>query len=329
MMTTHSPHALAAAEMAEAASALLAGLSADLSAKASYPYMDGERMFWYYPPLNRHGVPLRDMDVAQRSLAMALMASGLNEASYKKATQIIDLETVLREVEADQGVNSFRRDPELYYFTVFGEPGGTDPWGWRAEGHHISLNYSIWGDEVISVTPFFFGSNPAEVRTGPRKGLRILSRREDLALELAASLDGGQRSKAVIYEEAPYDIVTYNSSRASLPFEEGLPASRMTGVQKELLTALVDDYVGQVRGDVHEGRMAGVIEHGIDRLHFAWGGPVNGSIPHYYRIHGGDFLVEFDNYQNGANHVHSVWRDVGNDFASDVLRDHLLAYHVL
>ena len=118
-------------------------------------------------------------------------------------------------------------------------------------------------------------------------------------------------------------------SKASLPFEEGLPASRMTGVQKEVLTALVDDYVGQVRGDVHEGRMAGVIEQGIDRLHFAWGGPVDGSLPHYYRIHGGDFLVEFDNYQNGANHVHSVWRDVGNDFASDVLRDHLLAYHVL
>ena len=150
------------------------------------------------------------------------------------------------------------------------------------------------------MTPFFFGSNPARVPAGPKEGLRVLSRREDLALELAASLDKAQLAKAVIYEDAPYDIVTYNSTRASLPYEEGLQASHMNGTQKEMLTALVQEYVGQVRDDVRDGRMAGVIDEGIDRLHFAWGGPVDGSLPHYYRIHGGDFLVEFDNYQNGG-----------------------------
>ena len=328
-MATESAHAVASAEMAEAATTLLSSLSLELRDKATYPYLDGERQFWYYPPLNRHGVPLRDMDSGQRERALGLMASGLNERSNTMAREIIGLETILGKIEGEQGLNTFRRNPELYYFTVFGEPGNSDPWGWRAEGHHISLNYSIWKDEVISVTPFFFGSNPARVPTGPQEGLRVLSRREDLALELAASLDSSQLSKAVIYEDAPYDIVTYNSTRASLPYEEGLKASKMNGTQKEMLTALVQEYVGQVRDDVGEGCMARVIEEGIDRLHFAWGGPVDGSIPHYYRIHGGDFLVEFDNYQNGANHVHSVWRDVHNDFASDVLSKHLLSYHVL
>ena len=328
-MATQSPHALASAQMADAASAFLASLSDELRAKATYHYLDGERVFWYYPPLNRHGVPLRDMNTTQRELALGLMASGLNERSNGMARQIIGLEAVLAEIEREQGLKTFLRNPELYYFTVFGEPGGVDPWGWRAEGHHISLNYSIWGDEVISVTPFFFGSNPARVPSGPQEGLRILSRREDLALELAASLDRSQLSKAVIYEDAPYDIVTYNSTRASLPYEEGLPASRMNGTQKEMLTALVEEYVSQTRDDVSRDRMDAVIAEGIDRLHFAWGGPVDGSIPHYYRIHGGDFLVEFDNYQNGANHIHSVWRDVHNDFATDVLSKHLLNYHVL
>ena len=328
-MTAPARHPVASAQMADAASAFLSSLSDELRAKATYPYLDGERLFWYYPPLNRHGVPLRDMSSAQRELALGLMASGLNERSNGMARQIIDLETVLARIEREQGLKTFLRNPELYYFTVFGEPGGTDPWGWRAEGHHISLNYSVWGDEVISVTPFFFGSNPARVPSGPQKGLRVLNRREDLALELAASLDRSQLSKAVIYEDAPYDIVTYNSTRASLPYEEGLPASRMDGTQKEMLTALVEEYVGQAREDVSRGRMVDVVSEGIDRLHFAWGGPVDAAVPHYYRIHGGDFLVEFDNYQNGANHIHSVWRDVHNDFAIDILSKHLLIYHVL
>ena len=166
-MATQTKHPVASAQMADAASAFLSSLSDELRAKATYSYLDGERLFWYYPPLNRHGVPLRDMSSAQRELALGLMASGLNERSNGMARQIIDLETVLARVEREQGLKTFLRNPELYYFTVFGEPGGADPWGWRAEGHHISLNYSIWGDEVISVTPFFFGSNPARVPRRP------------------------------------------------------------------------------------------------------------------------------------------------------------------
>ena len=328
-MTVQSTHAAAVSQMTEACSNFLNSLNSDQKAKTVYSYLDGERIFWYYPPLNRHGLPLREMDAKQRQLAYAVMASGLTDKSYEQAKLIIEHEDILGPLEVEQDKVTFLRDTERYYFTIFGEPGGLDPWGWRVEGHHVCLNYSIWNDKVIAVTPFFFGANPAEVRKGPKNGLRILGDREDLAFELMESLDAGQQSKAIIYDEAPLDILTYNSSKVSLPREEGLPASRMSGTQQEMLMALVTLYVSQVRSDVAQERLDAFKTDGIDGIHLAWAGPVDKSKAHYYRLHGGDFLVEFDNRQDGANHIHSVYRDVENDFASDVLRQHLLLYHVL
>jgi len=328
-MTNQPTHSPAAAQMSEACANFLNSLSQDQRAKATYQYMDGERVFWYYPPLNRHGLPLRDMDPKQRELAHALMATGLTDQSYQQPKLIIEHENVLGPLEKEQGTVTFVRDPELYYFTVFGEPGGQDPWGWRVEGHHVCLNYSIWGDKVISMTPFFFGSNPAEVRKGDKTGLRILGTREDLAFELMESLDAGQRSKATIYDEAPLDILTYNSSKVSLPREEGLPGSRMSGTQKEMMLSLIAEYVNQVRSDLAQEKLGALREQGVDNIHLAWAGPVDKNQAHYYRLHGGNFVVEFDNRQDGANHIHSVWRDIENDFASDVLREHLILYHVL
>ena len=324
-MTVQSTHAAAVSQMTEACSNFLNSLNSDQKAKTVYSYLDGERIFWYYPPLNRHGLPLREMDAKQRQLAYAVMASGLTDKSYEQAKLIIEHEDILGPLEVEQDKVTFLRDTERYYFTIFGEPGGSDPWGWRVEGHHVCLNYSIWNDKVIAVTPFFFGANPAEVRKGPKNGLRILGDRE----ELMESLDAGQQSKAIIYDEAPLDILTYNSSKVSLPREEGLPASRMSGTQQEMLMALVTLYVSQVRSDVAQERLDAFKTDGIDGIHLAWAGPVDKSKAHYYRLHGGDFLVEFDNRQDGANHIHSVYRDVENDFASDVLRQHLLLYHVL
>ena len=328
-MTVQSTHAAAVSQMTEACSNFLNSLNSDQKAKTVYSYLDGERIFWYYPPLNRHGLPLREMDAKQRQLAYAVMASGLTDKSYEQAKLIIEHEDILGPLEVEQDKVTFLRDTERYYFTIFGEPGGSDPWGWRVEGHHVCLNYSIWNDKVIAVTPFFFGANPAEVRKGPKNGLRILGDREDLAFELMESLDAGQQSKAIIYDEAPLDILTYNSSKVSLPREEGLPASRMSGTQQEMWMALVTLYVSQVRSDVAQERLDAFKTDGIDGIHLAWAGPVDKSKAHYYRLHGGDFLVEFDNRQDGANHIHSVYRDVENDFASDVLRQHLLLYHVL
>lgn len=320
-------HAEAAGQMAAACSDLLESLDAAQRARACYPYLDGERLFWYYPPLNRHGLPLLAMSGEQQRLAKRIMEVALSEKGYEQACAIIDHELILGEQERAEGTLHWARDPGRYYFTIFGDPRAAEPWGWRAEGHHLSLHFSVWGRQVISTTPFFFGANPAEVQHGPRRGLRILARREDLAFELMESLDRGQQGQAVIYDRAPYDILTYNSSRAVLPREEGLPAQRLDAAQRALLTALVETYVTQVRSDVARHKLAHLRRAGIDHLHLAWAGPVARGAGHYYRIHGGDFLVEFDNCQNQANHVHSVWRDLENDFAQDVLRDHLLLYH--
>ena len=328
-MTTAHKHA-SAAGMTKAAKRFVESLSGDQRDKTIYEYMDGERIFWYYPPVNRHGIPLRDMDDDQRQLAYSLMETGLTDRSFDQAKLIIEHESVLGPLEKEAGITSFVRDPDLYYWTVFGDPSSDkEPWGWRVEGHHVSLNFSLWGDKFISMTPFFFGSNPAEVRKGPKKGLRILDQREDLGYELMNSLDKGQTSKATIYSEAPYDILTYNASRVSLPPEEGLPASKMNDTQKDILRNLVNVYVNQVRTDMAQEKLQRLEEEGFDGLHWAWGGPLEQGKEHYYRIHGGNFVVEFDNRQNGANHIHSVWRDVENDFANDVLREHLLLYHVL
>ena len=318
-----------ARQMAEASSRFLDSLGPDQKAKATFDYLDGERIFWYYPPMNRHGLALRDMEPGQRELAYAVMASGLTADSYQKAKLIIEHEAVLGPLEKEQGMVTFVRDPELYYFTVFGDPSGADPWGWRVEGHHVSLHFSIWGGKVISMTPFFFGANPAEVRNGPKSGLRILGARQDMALELMNSLDAGQRSKALLYDDAPYDILTYNSSKAVFPGEQGLKAAKMSETQKGMLKTLVAEYVNQVRSDLAEQKLAELEEEGYDRLHWAWAGPAKAGAKHYYRIHGGNFVIEYDNRQNDANHIHSVWRDVENDFASDVMREHLLMYHVL
>ncbi len=326
---------LAGAEMRAAAVDFANSLNPEQRSTAVYDYMDGERIFWYYPPTNRHGLPLRDMNESQRALAMGLMQAGLSERAFEQASSIIDLELILGEIEQAAGRISFKRDPELYYWTIFGDPSSDEsPWGWRVEGHHISLNFSLWVDGLLSLTPFFFGTNPAEVRKGPQTGLRILDKREDLAFDLMGSLDAEQAERAVIYPEAPWDILTFNASRAVMPTYQGLAASEMDDDQRALLDRLVDLYIDQAPSDLADDRRARIAAAGREGMHFAWAGPVQHnsvqrSEAHYYRIHGGNFLVEFDNRQNGANHIHSVWRDVENDFANDVLGEHLLLYHVL
>ena len=316
--------------MKEAASKFVDSLNEKQRSVAIFEYLDGERLFWYFPPLNRHGLPLRDMDKHQRELAFALMATGLTQQAYNQARQIIDMELVLGSSEKERGIVTFVRDPALYYFTVFGDPSQLEkPWGWRVEGHHISLHFSAWKNEVISTTPFFFGLNPAEVRDGPKTGLRILSAREDIALGLMQSMDASQKSIAIIYDKAPLDLLTYNSSKVVLPHEEGLPASKMNKSQRQALMSLIKEYLMQVKQDIASRTVSAIVDYSLDDIYFAWGGPVDISKAHYYRIHAGDFLVEFDNAQNGANHVHSVWRDIENDFAQDVMRDHRLAYRIL
>ena len=273
-MAATQAHTKMAQRMSEAGSKFLNSLSQDQKGKACFEYLDGERIFWYYPPMNRHGLALRDMDSNQRELAFKLMSTGLTDRSFDQARQIIALEDVLGPLEKERGVKSFKRDPELYYFTVFGTPGGDDPWAWRAEGHHVSLHFSVWKDEIISMTPFFFGANPAEVRKGPKNGLRILSHREDIAFDLMDSFDEGQKKKAIIYGTAPYDIITYNSSKVSLPAEEGLSIAKMSGTQREIIKSLISEYINQVPEELAQKKYSELDKYGLENIHFAWEVPL-------------------------------------------------------
>jgi len=316
-------------KMQEAASSFYDNLDAKARNKALFHYLDGERIFWYYPPLNRHGLPLKDMTKKLKSLVFTLLETGLSSDAFNQTLQIINHELILKELEIRENIKTFVRDPERYYFTIFGNPKSKDPWGWRFEGHHVSIHFSIWSDKIISVTPLFLGVNPAEVKDGDSKGLRILKKREDLAFELVNSMSKDQHHIATIYENTPKDIITYNSSRVTVPVVEGISWDELKIGQQKLLKLLIAEYVNQVNPNLVKSKLEYLESNTLKSVKFGWAGGINLGEAYYYRIHGGNLFIELDNYQSGANHVHSVWRDVENDFAQDVLRKHLLSYHVL
>ena len=316
-------------KMQEAASSFYDNLDSKARSKALFHYLDGERIFWYYPPLNRHGLPLKDMSKELRQLAFNLLETGLSSDAFNQTLQIINHELILKELEIREGIKTFVRDPERYYFTIFGNPKSKDPWGWRVEGHHVSIHFSVWSDKIISVTPLFLGANPAEVKDGDSKGLRILKKREDLAFELVNSMSKDQHDIATIYENTPKDIITYNSSRVTVPVVEGISWDELTIGQQELLKSLITEYVNQVKPELVKSKLEYLESNSLKSVKFGWAGGLDLGEAYYYRIHGQSLFIELDNYQSGANHVHSVWRDVENDFAQDVLRKHLLSYHVL
>jgi hypothetical protein len=316
-------------KMQEAASSFYDNLDAKARNKALFHYLDGERIFWYYPPLNRHGLPLKDMTKKLKSLVFTLLETGLSSDAFNQTLQIINHELILKELEIRENIKTFVRDPERYYFTIFGNPKSKDPWGWRFEGHHVSIHFSIWSDKIISVTPLFLGVNPAEVKDGDSKGLRILKKREDLAFELVNSMSKDQHHIATIYENTPKDIITYNSSRVTVPVVEGISWDELKIGQQKLLKLLIAEYVNQVNPNLVKSKLEYLASNTLKSVKFGWAGGINLGEAYYYRIHGGNLFIELDNYQSGANHVHSVWRDVENDFAQDVLRKHLLSYHVL
>jgi hypothetical protein len=309
----------AAAAMAEGAKNFLAGLTPEQRAKATFDFGDNQRLDWHYVPRARKGIPLKEMDAKQRKLAQEFLKTGLSQSGYVKATTIMELETILREIE--QGKGSVR-DPELYYFTVFGTPSAKDRWGWRVEGHHLSLNFTVVNGTLVATTPSFFGANPAEVKQGPRKGLRTLSALEDLARELLNKLDDKQRAQAVFNTTAPREIVTGHEQKVNPLDPAGIPASQLKPEQTDLLKKLLDAYAATMADDLAAERLEKVRRAGFEKIHFAWAGGAEPGQPHYYRIQGPTFLIEYDNTQNNANHIHSVWRDFDGDFGKDLLREH-------
>ena len=306
-----------ATEMAVAANNFTAALSPEQQAKALFEFTSEERVNWHFVPMPRKGLSFKEMSPAQRHLAHALLNSALSQRGYFKAATIMSLEQVLFDLEKQAA----HRDAELYYFSIFGKPG-PDGWGLRVEGHHLSLNFTVRGDTVLAATPSFLGSNPAEIRVGPRQGLRVLAQEEDLGRRLVKSLDAKQRAVAVIATNAPRDVITGDSRKVRALEPVGLLAAQMNASQRDLLKALIWEYIGRTRSEVAETEWAKIQTAGWEKVAFAWAGTLDPGQGHYYRVQGPAFLLEYDNTQNDANHIHAVWRDFDNDFGDDALRQH-------
>ncbi|MBI3853639.1 MAG: DUF3500 domain-containing protein [Verrucomicrobia bacterium] len=313
--SAHSP----AEEMSDAANNFLASLTSEQQAKARFELRDEERKNWHFIPKERKGLPIKEMTPAQRNLAHALLASGLSQRGYAKAVTIMSLEDILRELEQGKGP---ARDPERYFVSIFGKPGDKETWAWRVEGHHLSINFTIANGNDIAATPSFMGTNPAEVRQGPRKGLRVLAVEEDLARQLVKSFNDEQKKTAIYTNTAPADIITGAERKARILATTGLPASRMNKDQSKLLLELIREYVYRHRAEVADRDLEKIRKAGFSKVYFAWAGGLERGEKHYYRIQGPTFLMEYDNTQNDANHIHAVWRDFENDFGDDLLRRH-------
>jgi hypothetical protein len=309
--------------MLECANRFLAALDADQRAKATFPLETDERMNWHYIPKERKGLPLREMMPYQKHLASALLAAGLSQTGYIKAVTIMSLEDVLRIIENDSGE---RRNPEKYYFSIFGTPSDHAAWGFRVEGHHLSQNYTVVNGKVID-GPSFFGANPAEVLQGPRKGLRTLAGEDDLGFELLHALDEPHQKVAIVDPTAYKDILTAASRKAALQGQpSGVSAAKMNTRQFDALMALLEEYAHNVPDDLADRRMEQINQAGRT-IYFAWSGGINRGDPHYYRVQTTTFLIELDDTQDHANHIHSVWRDFNGDFGEDLLHEHYQTSH--
>ena len=311
--------------MIAAAKQLLEGLSKEQRAKIQFKVNDESREIWHFLPATdfaRFGLPLTELSDDQDRRVLDLVAASLSTEGFDKAQKIMSLEQVLRLLEN----NPTRRDPQKYHIAIYGDPSDEGIWSWAFSGHHLSLHYTMV-DGLIASTPTFLGSNPAEVREGTKKGLRVLSDEEDLALELLNSLDDIQLNKAVILDKAPSDVYTSAKSHVS-PLEKiGILFSELNDDQKERCKRLIEEYISIMPAKIGDKRRAKIENSGWDQIYFAWAGVTDRSDGHYYRLQGPSFLIEFDNTQNNANHVHSVWRDFDGDFGRDLIKAHYNSNH--
>ncbi|WP_235296605.1 DUF3500 domain-containing protein [Portibacter marinus] len=297
--------------------AFINSLSTDQKSKAIFTVDHERRTDWHYLPAGsyeRPGIKLADLKQHQREKVFDILRSVLSEKGLEKSKAIIDLENVLAELEN----NYTHRDPDQYSIAIFGHPSNQNPWSWSFSGHHLSLHFT-YADGQISATPRFFGANPATVLEGPKKGLRVLAKEEDLGMLLLHSLDEDQKEIAIISEEPYWEILTKNDSKVDPLQRQGIGIKQLTGDQRKLLLKVLAEYLSSLKPTLAEDRMK-IIQN--EDLIFAWAGSTALGKPYYYRIQGESFLIEFDNAQNGANHIHTVWRDFDGDFGQDLLLEH-------
>jgi hypothetical protein len=296
--------------MADSAQRFVASLDDAQKARATFAFTSPERVNWHWIPRERKGLPIKSMKAEQRALAFGLLSTGLSTKGILTATTIMSLEEILLVDEHGTGPV---RDPELYFVSIFGNPSDEGEWGWRIEGHHLALNFTLKGGRVVSATPFMFGSNPAEVRKGPRKGLKNLAEIEGPTNKLIASFNEAQRKEAIISTTAPDVTTTPNSARAPVMTPEGIASAKLDADQKQTLTRLLRAYAANfpepIRGDLLDQ-----LSRDPESIHFAWYGSTDPTKPHAFRVQGKAFFIDFNDTQNETNHIHTFYRSLLGDF---------------
>ena len=298
--------------------------------RATFRFDDPERFVWAYTPGERAGLALADIGPDQRVAAMRTVDAAMSERGASEVGTIIALESILGALEREHGrAGWIRRDPERYWFGVFGDPATGAPWSWRIGGHHIAIHVTVAGGRIVGSAPSFLGANPAVVPTGPTAGARALPGEEAIARDLLASLSPGARSIAVVDPVAPPDITTGNGARADVrSVPSGIRYGDLATAEREVLERLVRHYLGRAPQDVATADWERIVNAGLDPVTFAWAGPDEPGRGHYYAVRGPRFLIEYDNTQNDANHIHAVWRDLTNDWGEDLLAEHYRSGHV-
>jgi len=315
-----------AQEMSETASRFINLLNKEQREKTLYPFDIDERFnFHYFPINNRGGLPLDEMTADQQSAVFELIKTSLTASTVKKIKEIIELENILKELENRKPDDHFR-DPGKYYLAIFGTPAKNDIWGWRFEGHHVSFNFSTKDNQLVSGTPGFLGANPAVVQSGRYKGREVLNEEKTIAFNLLHHFNAEQLKKVIINSSAPAEIITGTERKALIKNPAGLKYSEMSKRQQDELLKLIELYVYRYKKDFADRMLKEIKKAGLQHLQFAWAGDQEAGIghPHYYRIQGPTLIIEYDNTQNNANHVHTVVRDLLHDFGGDKLLEH---YH--
>ncbi|MEZ6059335.1 MAG: DUF3500 domain-containing protein [Planctomycetaceae bacterium] len=302
-------------QMAQAAQRFLESLDYSQRLRAEYAYDDPERINWHFIPRDRKGIGMWDLEGAALESASDLVRSGLTAAGYEKTLQVRSLEEVLYLFEGgDEAERRLHRHPHKYFVTIFGKPGGSDVWGWRFEGHHLSLNYSVKEGRIVSSTPEFFGANPGLIDAGPGRALRVLGERENIARSILKAAPADQQSKIWLSKEAPGDIRGGGVPQPVIDEAKGVRYADMTPEQQQLLKELLAEYLKAMPAAVVKERMAAITQAGMDDIRFGWWGGSEVNEPHHYVVQGSTFIIEYNNTQNSANHVHAIWRNLGGDF---------------
>ena len=301
--------------MISAANAFRKAVTPEQLKQCTFAYADEERLNWHFIPRERKGLPLKDLEGDALKAARTFIHSGLTEVGYDQTLNIMSLEEVLYLLEGgERDYRRDRRDPGKYYLSIFGEPSDKGLWGWRLEGHHISLNFSLKDGKVVSSTPEFFGANPGTIDAGLERQIRVLGPEEDIARQILKLCTPEQQQIAWVSKTPPKEVPGPGAPQAEVGPAVGLPYAKMSADQKKLLQELLSEYLKNLPMSIEQERRAEIEQAGLDHIHFAWWGESELHQAHHYRLQGPTFVIEYNNVQNNANHVHSMYRSLKGDF---------------